>query len=46
MTYKLLVRIKGVWHEVGFRHMTAADACSEARSSWVGYPSIVIPSGG
>lgn len=43
MTYKLLVRFKGLWQQVGFSHLTREEAHNEAKTMWGGYAFIVVP---
>jgi uncharacterized lipoprotein len=43
MTYRLLVKIRGLWQEVGFDHTTREEASDEARTNWWGYAFIVLP---
>jgi hypothetical protein len=43
MAYRLLIKLRGSWQEVGFNHSTAEDARREAHNAWAGYAFIILP---
>lgn len=42
MVFRVLIRRQGKWQPIGLDHMSAADACSEARNLCEGYRFLVV----